>query len=129
MKRKYFILFCICTFYSLNIYSQIVNDGLLHIETSTTVYFGDEYTNNGTHNNNGDLYLNSNFINNDSTSSISGTTFFKSSINNIQTISGSSNHINFYNLEIDNSLVGIQIAANFGVFVTQGVNLKIGDLR
>jgi len=129
MKRNYFILFCFCSFYSLNIYSQIVNEGLLHIESSSTVYFGDEYTNNGTHNNHGDLYLNSNFINNDSTSSISGTTFFKSSLNNIQTISGSTNDINFYNLEIDNSLIGVQIVDNFGVFVTNGVNLKTGDLR
>ena len=129
MKQNYFLFVCFFWIFSSNMFAQIINDGNLNIESLTSVYFEDGYTNNGIHKNNGDLYLSSNFINNDSTSAISGTTFFKSSINNIQTISGSTNKINFYNLEIDNSLLGVQVVDNFGVFVTNGVNLKAGDLR
>ncbi|MDH5412651.1 MAG: hypothetical protein OEW87_00810, partial [Flavobacteriaceae bacterium] len=86
MKKKYHIFLFFLIFHSLNIFSQITNEGIFFIGSTTTVYFGDEYTNNDTHNSNGDLYLNSNFINNDSTLSASGTTFFKTSTNNIQTI-------------------------------------------
>lgn len=127
MKKRYLII--LCSVFYLNIFSQIANDGVLHVATSTTVYFGDEYTNNGIHNSEGNVYFNSNFINNDSTSATSGTTFFNSSANDIQIISGSTNNINFYNLEIDNGLIGVQVVDNFGVFVTNGVNLKTGDLR
>ncbi|MGB5463199.1 MAG: ABC transporter permease, partial [Aureibaculum sp.] len=129
MKKNYFVLLGISLFFSLDIFSQIVNEGTLYIESSTTVYFGDEYTNNGTHNSNGDLFLNSNFVNNDSTSSTSGTTFFKSSLNNIQTISGLKNKVNFYNLEVDNNLTGVQVVDNFCIYVNNAVNLGNGDFR
>ena len=128
-KQSYSFLLCFYLLFLSNIYAQIVNEGPLHIETSTLVYFGDEYTNNGTHNNNGTLYLNSNFINNDSTWAIAGTTIFKSATNNIQTISGSTNYINFYNLEIDNDLTGVQVVDDFGLLVNNAVNLVKGDLR
>ena len=127
--QKYLIISCFI--FSSTILSQIVNEGTLHVEPSTTVYFGEEYTNKttGTHNNHGDLYLNNNFINNGITSAISGNTFFNSSTNNIQTISGSSNTINFYNLSIDNSLTGVNVADNFGLIVGNAVDLLDGDLR
>ena len=129
IKRKYFVLICSLVFVSPPLFSQIINNGTLKIESSTIVYFGDEYTNNGTHNNNGNLYLNSNFINNDSTSSAEGTTFFKSSVNNVQSISGLKNKIHFYNLEIDNNLSGVEIVDDFGLIVNNSVNLVDGDLR
>lgn len=129
MNRNYLILICVFFTYFTNIFSQIVNEGTFHVEPSTFVYFGYEYTNNGIHNNNGDLHLNNNFINNDSTASISGTTYFNSSLNDIQTISGSTGTINFYNLEIDSSLRGVQVVDNFGLFVENSVNLVDGSLR
>jgi len=128
-KQNTFVLICSYFIFLYNLNSQIVNEGTLQIENSTIVYFGDEYTNNGTHNNNGDLYLNSNFINNDSTFAIAGTTFFKSSINNIQRISGLKNKIHFYNLEINNELTGVEVVDDFGLIVTNSVNLMDGDLR
>lgn len=129
MKQRYFILLCFNFLFSFHIFSQIVNEGSFQIDVSTIVYFGNEYTNNGTHSNNGHLYLNSNFINNDSTSATSGITSFKSDINDIQTISGSKNSINFYNLEIDNDLTGVQVVDDFGLLVNNSVNLVKGDLR
>ena len=128
-SKKYILLLSVYFFYSLSVFSQIVNEGTLYIETSTTVYFGDEYTNNGTHNSNGDLFLNSNFINNDSTSSTTGTTFFRSSLNNIQTISGLKSKVNFNNLSIDNNLTGVTVVDNFAVYVSNAVDLVDGDFR
>lgn len=134
MKQNTFISLCLYFLFTLSIFSQIVNVDTLQIKPSTTVYFGDVYTNKvtGTHKNDGDLYLNSNFINNGTTSSISGTTFFKSSINDILNISGITDSIHFYNLEIDitgASKKGLSVANNFGLIVTNAVNLSSGDLR
>ncbi|MBT8318172.1 MAG: T9SS type A sorting domain-containing protein [Lutibacter sp.] len=109
------------------IFSQIVNDGTLQIKPSTIVYFGEQYTNNATHNNDGNLHLNGNFINNGLTTSNEGTTSFVSS--SIQNIQGSSNEVNFYNLEINNSSVGVSVVDNFGLFVENTVTLTLGDLR
>lgn len=114
------------------IYPQISNEGTLKIISSTIVTFQNEYTNKstGTHNNDGQLYLNSNFINNGATSvPVSGTTYFNSTINPIQTISGISNDANFYNLEVNNTLKGVSVANNFGLIVKNSVNLNSGDLR
>ncbi|WP_299527712.1 T9SS type A sorting domain-containing protein [uncultured Lutibacter sp.] len=131
MKQKYLTFLCFYLIFNIAIFSQIVNEGTLQIEPSTTVYFGDEYTNKSaaTHNNDGDLYLNNNFINNGITTSVSGTTSFKSSVNAIQTISGTANTANFYNLEVDNTLMGVSITDSFGLFVENAVSLTAGDLR
>jgi hypothetical protein len=132
MKQNYlflFVLFFLCK--SLG-FGQIVNKGILQIETSTIVYFGDEYTNKstGTHNNDGNLYLNDNFINNGTTTvPTSGTTYFNSTVNAIQSISGATNSANFFNLEVDNSLTGVSVDNNFGLIVANNVNLTDGDLR
>jgi len=80
ITTKYFFCLNIVFLYSIYGFSQIVNEGVLQIETSTDIYFENEYTNtnSGVHNNNGNLYLNNNFINNGVTTAISGTTYFKS---------------------------------------------------
>lgn len=132
MKQNYLfflVLFFICK--SLG-YTQIVNKGTLKILGSTEVYFGNEYTNDGTHNNDGNLHLKGNFVNNGTTTSASGTTFFDSTTNAIQTISSTNsgtNSANFFDLEIDNSLTGVSVANNFGLIVANNVNLKNGILR
>ncbi len=129
MKQKYFIFLCFNFIYITTVFSQIVNEGALKIEPLTIVYFGDEYTNKSTatHNNEGNLYLNSNFINNGITTSASGTTSFESV--SVQSISGSSNEVNFYNLELNNSSLGVSIANSFGLFVENIVTLTAGDIR
>ena len=129
MKQKYLIILCSVLY--LNAFSQIVNEGTLQVKSSTTVYIGDEYTNKttGIHNNDGNLYVNNNFINNGSTSANSGTTFFNSSVNDIQTISGSSVDVNFFNLSINNSLSGVKVADEFCLIASNSVNLLDGDLR
>ena len=129
MKNLILILYLISI---PKIYSQISNEGTLKIIPSTIVSFQNEYTNKsaGTHNNDGQLYLNSNFINNGITSvPTSGTTYFNSMVNPIQTISGISNNANFYNLEINNTLTGVSVANNFGLIVANSVNLNSGNLR
>ena len=63
MKRNYIVLVCFFLMFSVKLFSQIINEGNLKIETLTSVYFSNDYTNNGTHHSNGDLYLNGNFIN------------------------------------------------------------------
>ncbi|WP_339916328.1 T9SS type A sorting domain-containing protein [Yeosuana marina] len=145
MKQKYFILWCLSLIVPTismsqgaippgNLGVQIINTGTLKIESSTVVYFGGAYLNSepGTHDNEGDLYLNSDFINDGSTSSFSGTTFFTSSVNDTLSISGTAGSINFYNLEVNvtsSSKKGVSVADGFGLIVENGVNLVSGDLR
>ncbi|WP_338356652.1 T9SS type A sorting domain-containing protein [Yeosuana marina] len=141
MKQKYFILWCLSLIVPTismsqipvgNLPFQIVNNGTLKIEQSTIVYFGNEYLNAGIHDNEGDLYLNSNFINDGSTSSSSGTTFFTSAVNDTLSISGTEGSINFFNLEVNvtsSSKKGVSVADGFGLIVKNRVNLVSGDLR
>lgn len=134
MKQNYFFFFVLYFICASHGYSQIVNEGILQIKASTNVYFGDEYTNKSTgiHNNDGELHLNSNFINNGITASVSGTTFFNSSTNDIQTISGTRDSIIFNNLEVNLTNVtkkGVSVVDGFGVIVSNNVNLVSGDLR
>ena len=131
MEQKY-ITFLSLFFISItSVFSQIVNEGTLQIKPSTIVYFGEEYTNKiaANHNNDGELYLNSNLVNNGITSALSGTTFFKSTVNSVQTISGSTNSINLYNLEVNNTLNGVLVDDSFGLFVENTISLTSGDIR
>ena len=57
MKRNYIVLVCFFLIFSFKLFSQIINEGDLKIETLTSVYFSNDYTNNGTHHSNVDLYL------------------------------------------------------------------------
>ncbi|WP_142786338.1 T9SS type A sorting domain-containing protein [Changchengzhania lutea] len=123
------VLYFSCIFFG---FPQIVNMGDLHINPLTVVYFGSDYTNNGVHNNEGDLYLNSHFINNGTTSSTSGTTFFKSAVNNTLTISGTTASIHFYNLEVNVTGInkkGVSVPDGFGLYVENSLILESGDLR
>ena len=132
MKQNYlffFVLFFLCKSIA---FTQIVNKGILKILSGTEVYFGNEYTNDGTHNNDGNLHLKNNFVNNGTTVSASGTTFFDSALNDIQTISGTKDSIFFYNLEVNLTKVtkkGVSVEDGFGVIVTNNVNIVSGDLR
>jgi len=134
MTKKYFFLKCFILFNFLCCYSQIVNEGLLQIEPATNVYFENEYTNKntGSHESNGNLYLNDSFINNGTTSSTSGTTYFKSSDNPLVSISGTSNAIQFNNLEIDITAIskkGVSVEDGFALQVENALNLVSGDIR
>ncbi|MFD2543392.1 T9SS type A sorting domain-containing protein [Lacinutrix gracilariae] len=134
MTKKYFFLKCFLLFNFLCCYSQIVNEGLLQIEPATNVYFENEYTNKntGSHESNGNLYLNDSFINNGNTSSTSGTTYFKSSDNPLVSISGTSNAIQFNNLEIDITAIskkGVSVEDGFALQVENALNLVSGDIR
>ena len=132
MKQNYIVLICLIFISSNSFFGQIVNEGTFQIMGDTEVYFGNEYTNksDAEHANDGNLHLNHSFINNGTTLvSNSGTTYFDSATNAIQTISGSAKEINFYNLEVDNSLSGVSVVDEFGLFVTNTVILSNGDLR
>ncbi len=114
---------------------QIVNEGTLKIESGTTVYFGDDYTNKSTatHTNEGDLHLVGNFTN-DGTTSVptSGTTYFDSTTNATQNIDGSSNEIHFYNLTVNNTTTGVQglaVSDLYDLEVENDLVLTSGNLR
>jgi hypothetical protein len=134
MKQNYVFLWCFFIFIIKLSNAQIVNEGILQVNPSSKIYFGQEYTNKNTavHYNNGDLFLNSDLINDGILTSNSGTTSFISSNNTIQTISGISKIIDFYNLEVNLSSEGkkgVLVEDNFGLYVVNGVNLLSGDLR
>ncbi|HCU06597.1 MAG TPA: ABC transporter permease [Holosporales bacterium] len=128
MKQNYlffFVLFFLCK--SLG-FGQIVNKGTLKILGSTDVYFGNEYTNDGSHNNDGNLYLKGNFVNNGTTEiPASGTTHFTGS--SIQEIKGSSNKVHFYNLVVNSTSSGVSVVNAFELKVANAVTLTNGDLR
>lgn len=132
MKQKYIFLSFLFLMVITSIFGQVVNEGILQINPSTIVYFENEYTNDGEHHNDGNLYLNNNFINNAETynTATNATTTFVSSINANQSISGAKDSIYFCNLTINNTAGnGITVADNFGVFVTNAVKLTEGILR
>ena len=83
MMKKYIIWNALIFFNFICCYSQIINDGILHISDSTIVYFENEYTNKskGVLSNHGNLYLNNNFANYGTIAPSSGTTYFKCIIN------------------------------------------------
>lgn len=134
MRKKYVLSHCLIIFNLLCVYSQIVNEGVLQISNATDVYFENEYTNkvSATLSTNGNLYLNNSFINNGVTTSNSGTTYFKSNTNPLLSISGSSNTINFNNLEVDITAVntkGLSVSDGFLLNISNGLNLVNGDVR
>ena len=106
----------------------------MQISNATDVYFENEYTNkvSATLSTNGNLYLNNSFINNGVTTSTSGTTYFKSNTNPLLSISGSSNTINFNNLEVDITAAntkGLSVSDGFLLNISNGLNLVNGDVR
>lgn len=114
--------------------AQTINNGIFKIMPGTNVFVESEYTNasTGNHVSDGNFYLNSNFVNNGTTSASSGTTYFKSATNNLLTLSGTSDNANFYNLEIDVTAAdkkGVSVANNFALQVANAVHFKSGDLR
>jgi len=144
MKRftiKLIVTANILLFSFINNFAQIVNEGIFKIKDGTTVYFGEEYTNKvgATHNNEGNLHLNSNFINNGTVTesgvpdSANGQTIFDSptnvdaTTNAIQTISGTTK-VAFENLIVDNT-TGVSVADGMELIVEKGVTLTSGDLR
>lgn len=134
MRKKYILSHCLIVFNLLCVYVQIVNEGVLQISSTTDVYFENEYTNksSATLSANGNLYLNDSFINNGVTTSTTGTTYFKSTVNPLLSISGSSNNINFNNLEVDitaTNTKGLSVADGFLLNISNQLNLVNGDVR
>jgi len=129
MKQNYFLFFVLYFIYTTLGYSQIVNKGILKIMPATTVYFGNNYTNDLTHNNDGNLYLKGDFINNGTTTAGSSSTTYFTSSAAIQEIKGSANKVNFYNLVINNIFKGVSVINAYELNVANAVTLTNGDLR
>ncbi|AXO79625.1 T9SS C-terminal target domain-containing protein [Olleya aquimaris] len=134
MTKNYIISTCFILFSMFCATAQIINKGILKIESSTDVYFENEYTNDNSasHVSDGELYLNSNFINNGSTAASDGTTFFKSVDNPLLSISGTTETVNFNNLQVDitaTNTKGVSVTDGFAINVENNVNLVSGDVR
>lgn len=82
IRKKYLIWNLLVFFNIICCCSQIVNEGIFYISDSTSVYFESNYTNKstGTHENEGNLYFDKNFINNGKIISRSGGNYFKCTI-------------------------------------------------
>jgi len=107
-----------------SLHAQIVNSGNLYISSGTSVYFADDYTNSGTHQNSGELHLKGNLTNNGTMTPVAGgTTYFDSATTTTQVIQGSSNSAKFSNLNINN-------AATDGksLEVSDGVGLQVANV-
>ncbi|HIP48117.1 MAG TPA: hypothetical protein EYG92_04020 [Lutibacter sp.] len=114
MKKIALLIVLSFSFFTSN--AQIVNEGVLKIESGTSVYFADDYTNKvgATHTNDGDLHLVGDFTN-DGTTTVptSGTTYFDGVTNDTQTIDGISKEIRFYNLTVNNTHASVKGLAVF----------------
>jgi len=134
MKKYLFSIGIVLLGFS-SVQAQIINKGILKIESGTEVYFGKNYINDATatHINEGNLHLEGDFTNNGTIAIPStGTTYFDSSTNPTQTIDGSNKEINFYNLEVNNTAVGVQgvaVSDLTDLKVVNGINLVSGKLR
>jgi len=117
------------------IQAQVINKGVLKIESGTTVVFSENYTNdtNGEHTSEGDLHLKANFTNNGTiTIPSSGTTTFDSTVNTTQLINGTNKDVNFYNLEINNTsaaVQGVRVSDLTNLKVVNGISIVSGKLR
>jgi hypothetical protein len=130
--KKFLLLIGFVLFSLSVVHAQIVNKGTLKISTGTVVYFANDYTNDGTHANDGDLHLKGDFTNNGTTTSTAGTTYFNSSTVTTQNLNGTANAAQFYNLTVDNthaSVLGLAVADTYNLEVTNGVTLTSGKLR
>ncbi|WP_246035803.1 T9SS type A sorting domain-containing protein [Winogradskyella algicola] len=131
-KTTIIIIIMLLLLFQEQVIAQISNLGDFKIVSGTEVSFTSNYENSGNHNSDGNLYLNSNFVNNGTTTANGGTTFFKSITNDNQEITGSTNQINFYNLEVDMtspSAKGLSIADAIGLHLGNSLHIKNGDLR
>ena len=132
MNKKSTIIITLILLLQWQLQSQISNQGDLKIVSNTDVYFANNYENSGNHNCDGNLYLNANFVNDGTTSSNSGTTYFKNSVDDLLGITGTTNQINFYNLEVDLSSItakGLSIDQNIELYLENSLHIKNGDLR
>ncbi|MEF3080092.1 T9SS type A sorting domain-containing protein [Winogradskyella poriferorum] len=132
MNKKSTIIITLILLLQWQLQSQISNQGDLKIVSNTDVYFANNYENSGNHNCDGNLYLNANFVNDGNTSSNSGTTYFKNSVDDLLGITGTTNQINFYNLEVDLSSItakGLSIDQNIELYLENSLHIKNGDLR
>lgn len=132
MKNYYSPIFALILLLQWQVYPQISNLGDLKIVAGTDVIFTTTFQNSGNHNSDGDLYLSANFINNGTTSAASGTTYFKSNVNDVQEITGSTNQVNFYNLEVDMTSAtakGLTVADGMELQLENALHIKNGDIR
>ncbi len=133
MKTIY--IFCFLFLLTFTAKAQIINKGLLKIESGTDVVFVDSYTNatGSTHINEGNLHLKGDFTNNGSTTiPTSGTTFFDSSENTTQLLGGDTKSVNFYNLEVNNtnaSAQGLAVQDLQDITVVNAINIENGKIR
>jgi hypothetical protein len=132
MSKFYMSLF-IFSFVGVQFHAQIVNKGDLKIESGTSVYLGENFTNEATGNldTEGNIHVNGDFTNDGFVSSIGGTTYFNSSSNATQNLNGASQTVQFYNLEVNNTALGVNglaVVDGFNLKVTNGVGIYSGKL-
>jgi hypothetical protein len=129
MKRHLYFLLILFLLVGFSAQSQIINKGILKIENTTDVFFGDHYTNDtgSSLTNNGNLYLKGNFTNNATTDALFGTTFFRGT--SLQNIDGFAPQIVFYNMEVDNAGNHVSVANNKALVVKNKLTLTASHLR
>ncbi|MDT8414409.1 MAG: T9SS type A sorting domain-containing protein [Flavobacteriaceae bacterium] len=125
MKLYIFVLLFVA-FMNQNIYAQIYNAGVFKVENGTDLYTSGTLTNEGTFSADGNLYLKADFVNHNTVTSSSGTAYFTGSAT--QNITGLSKQVAFYNLNINNSGLGVQVADSLDLIVANSVALTSGIL-
>jgi len=109
-----------------NTIAQVYSTGVFKVENGTNLYTTGTFTNKGTLTTDGNLYLKADFVNDNTVSSTSGTTYFTGS--STQNITGTTKQVTFYNLNINNSGLGVKVADSLDLVVANSVALTSGIL-
>lgn len=124
--KLYTLVLIFVVFMNQNATAQIYNNGVFKVENGTSLYTTGIFTNKGNLTTDGNLYLKSDFINDNLLSSASGTVYFTGTT--MQNLTGSSKLVTFNNLEINNNGFGVLVADSLNLTVANSVILSNGIL-
>ena len=135
MKRKVNLLIVALSLVMTGAYAQVTNEGTLKIESGTDMVVMTNYhnTSTGTHVNEGNFHAKADFINDGTiTPASTGHTYFDSSSNTLQKLTGTNTAITFNNLTVNNTAAsndGVEVDSGFDLTVTNTLNMTSGKLR
>jgi hypothetical protein len=124
--KLYSLVMLFMVFVNQSVLAQVYNVGAFKIENGTSFYSTGTFTNKGALTTDGNLYLKADFVNDNTVTASSGTAYFTGS--STQNITGLAKQVAFYNLNINNSGLGVKVADSLHLLVANSVALTGGIL-
>ncbi|MDZ4148664.1 MAG: T9SS type A sorting domain-containing protein [Flavobacteriaceae bacterium] len=124
--KLYLHVLLFMVFVNQNTLAQVYNTGVFKVENGTSLYTTGNFTNKGALTADGNLYLKADFVNDNTVTAASGTAYFTGS--STQNITGLTKQVSFYNLNINNTGLGVRVADSLDLVVANSVALTSGVL-